>query len=82
MQEIKKSLQEEIEILKNKVNCQKMKKDEENKIISELNVQEQYKQFLLSQKSEKNKEFNQISSKNEELYLDVFFAIRIKLQDY
>lgn len=48
-----------------------MNKEQEEKIISEVNVQEQYKQFLLTQKNEKNKEVSQITAKTEEIYMDV-----------
>lgn len=49
-----------------------MSKDQEEKIKSEITVQDQYRQILLNQKNEKNKLLSQISSKTEEIYLEVF----------
>jgi len=64
-------LKQEIESIKKMVNNQEMNRDQEEKIKSEIVVQEQFKQMLLTQKNEKNKQMNQVSSKKEEIYLEV-----------
>lgn len=48
-----------------------MNKEQEGQMKSEIQVQEQYKQFLLNQKAEKSKQISTISSKTEEIYLEV-----------
>jgi len=57
--------------IKNSIDAQEMNKEQEEKIKSEILVQEQYKQFLLNQKIEKSKILTQSSSKTEEIYLEV-----------
>ena len=71
MQEIKN----EIENTKISINSQEINKDQEEKIKSEIAVQEQYKQILLTQKVEKTKQLSQISSKTEEIYLEVYIFL-------
>lgn len=71
LQEIADDCKKEIENLKKEVSSQEMNKEQEEKIISEITVQEQYKQFLMAQKNEKNKEVSQITAKTEEIYMEV-----------
>ena len=73
----------EMQQVKLNVDSQEMNKEQEEKIKSEIIVQEQYKQFLLNQKIEKSKQLTQSSSKTEEIYLEVpikyFYSYIIKL---
>lgn len=71
LQEIAEDCEKEIENLKKEVSSQEMNKEQEEKIISEITVQEQYKQFLMAQKNDKNKEVSQITAKTEEIYMEV-----------
>lgn len=61
----------EMQQVKLNVESQEMNKEQEEKMKSEIVVQEQYKQFLLNQKFEKSKLLTQSSSKIEEIYLEV-----------